>query len=327
MRRACPLSGPDHPLTNRFVMKVLVFGAGVIGRIYAGRLLAAGHDVSVVCRSPTAEGLALHGIVLARNGGAATTSRPRILDDMVDAGTFDFALVAIRRDQVRAAMPELRQIRAGTIVSLIDLPRGVDELFSVFGGAHFVPAFPGVAGTIRADGVVDYLEVSQQPTTIGFASRSDAATGLFHSAGFATAHSPDMRAWLQTHAIFLSAFESAIVASPNGAAGLGANRVAMRNLVLAVREGLRALEAGDVPTLPLSVRAIFLAMPVWFAVRYWSRQLEGPLGVLGMQPHSIASRRTELPALQRDVRAILHGHPMPRLDSIFLASLSGGAAA
>src|SRR5471030_2897055 len=109
-------------------MKVLVFGAGVIGQIYAGRLSAAGHTVTLVCRKSTAARLEATGIILCRNGVIGTPVFPKIVAHADDAGLVDVALIAIRRDQVIAAIPELRRIRATTVVSLIDLPLGIEEL-------------------------------------------------------------------------------------------------------------------------------------------------------------------------------------------------------
>jgi 2-dehydropantoate 2-reductase len=303
-------------------MKVLVFGAGVIGQIYAARLSAAGHLVTLVCRKSTGTRLRTTGIILSRNGVIGTPVLPKIVAHAAEAGLVDVALIAIRRDQVAAALPELRRIRATTVVSLIDLPLGIEQLADELGSERFVPAFPGVAGVQRSDGVVEYLEVDQQPTTIGRASRGPWATALFRSGQFATIVSTDMAAWLQTHAIFITAFESAIVGSPTGLAALAANSSALRSLVLGVREGLNALHERNVPVLPTSVRVIFLLMPVWFATRYWARALAGPLGILGMAPHSLASRETELPALQNDVRVILRGRSTPRLDAIFATATS-----
>ena len=302
-------------------MRVLVFGAGVIGRIYAGRLIEAGHQVSLVCRARTAANIEANGIVLRRNGTVAEVVRPPVFSRVSDAGSFDVALVAIRRDQVREALPLLRLIQSDTIVSLIDLPLGLDELSVALGRERYVPAFPGVGGSIGRDGVVDYLEVKQQPTTIGWSPHPPVATALFSSAGFATATTRDMTAWLKTHAVFISAFESSIVHCGGDVVALANDRVAVRDLVLAVREGFRGLHSIDVPVLPTALRVVFLTMPAWFGIRYWGRALAGPLGALGMAQHSQASRGTELPALQDDVRTILEGHPTPLLDAIFDGAL------
>ena len=323
-------------------MRVLVFGAGVIGRVFAARLLSAGHDVQVVSRGETAELLRAHGITLVRDGVRAETVFPMVVTDAADADTADVALIAIRRDQVDAALPQLAGLRAGVVASLINVASGSSEsgelgvLEAAIGSARFVPAFPGVAGKVEDDGVVRYLQVAQQPTTIGVASGravQDATAphsqlrALLRTANLPVALAADMRAWLQTHLIFISAFESAIAAVDGDVAALAADSTAVRELVLTVREGFLALREpararsgayrpGATIT-PRALSVIFLRMPVWFSTRYWQRQLAGDLGRLGLAPHAIAARFTELPALQRDVRDLMAPTPVPRLERLF----------
>ena len=45
-------------------MRILVLGAGVIGSVYAGRLLEAGHDVVLLARGPRLVDLQTHGLIL-----------------------------------------------------------------------------------------------------------------------------------------------------------------------------------------------------------------------------------------------------------------------
>jgi 2-dehydropantoate 2-reductase len=45
-------------------MKILVIGAGVIGSIYAGKLLQAGHEVVLFARGSRLSELQAHGLVL-----------------------------------------------------------------------------------------------------------------------------------------------------------------------------------------------------------------------------------------------------------------------
>ena len=46
-------------------MRILVYGAGVIGSIFAGKLAASGEDVTVLARGKRLEELRQNGIVLA----------------------------------------------------------------------------------------------------------------------------------------------------------------------------------------------------------------------------------------------------------------------
>ncbi|MEC5170469.1 ketopantoate reductase family protein [Glaciihabitans sp. GrIS 2.15] len=305
-------------------MRVLIFGSGVIGRIYAARFLAAGLEVVVLSRGAAADQLRQTGIVLRKGQRTAETVFPRIVENTVEAGPIDIALVTVRGDQVDAALLHIASIQARVVASLVNLPRGLDTLAEVVGPDRCVAAFPGVAGRLDNDGIVTYIEVPQQPTMVGLSSSGATDTSspqgevlaLLKSAGFPTATTLRMPAWLQTHAIFIAAFESAIAATGDVMV-LAADRSAVRNLVQAVREGFAALEARGTTTTPPVLRVLFLRMPVWFATTYWCRQLRGELGRLGLAPHAISSRHTELPALQHVVRALLAGANTPKLESIF----------
>ena len=46
------------------LLRVLVLGAGVIGSVYAGKLLQAGHEVVVLARGHRLSDLQAHGLVL-----------------------------------------------------------------------------------------------------------------------------------------------------------------------------------------------------------------------------------------------------------------------
>jgi 2-dehydropantoate 2-reductase len=224
--------------------------------------------------------------------------------DVREAEEADLAFVAVRRDQVDSAIADIANIRARVVVSLIDLPVGLSDLRKGVGTQRFVPGFPGVGGSIADNGVVEFIDVRQQPTTIQDGPVSPEVAAVLRSAGFRTAVVPDMAAWLRTHAVFVCAFESAIVAAGGDLSMLAADRIRVRAVVLEVRAGLRALARRGFRVTPVSLRLIFLRMPVGFATWYWMRQLAGPLGRLGFLPHSMASRDGELPALQRDVRQL-----------------------
>lgn len=310
-------------------MRVLVFGAGVIGRIYAARLMVAGHTVQLVARGETAQRLRQHGISLHRTRRRGTDRAlavfPEIVESTKAAGPAEVAFIAIRRDQLNAALPQIEAIRADIVVSFVNLPTGLPLLAETVGAGRFVPAFPGVAGKVAQDGVVEYLELDQQPTTIGsMASLSrgmpEAVSALVQSAGFRTALIRDMPAWLRTHAVFIAAFESALAARDGDAQPLASDRRAVRELVLAVREAFAALASRGTTVTPAALRIIFQRMPLWFATGYWRRQLGGDLGMLGLAPHAISSRNSELPVLQQDVRDILGPSAVPRLEAIFASA-------
>ncbi|MCY0905225.1 ketopantoate reductase family protein [Arthrobacter sp. H14-L1] len=301
-------------------MRILIFGAGVIGRIYAVRLLSAGHEVSILSRGAATDDLRTNGIRLVREGVNDLQGFPRVVETLGDAGHADLVFVAIRLDQVDAALVSLGALDADVVASFINLPLGTDRLLQAIGADRFVAVFPGVAGRLGNQGTVHYVQVSQQPTAVGWGRAGDMVVSVLKSAGFPVATTKDMDAWLKTHAVFVSAFESALAAVSGDAHALASDSVAVRKLVLAVREGFTALDSRGVSITPAALRVIFQTMPVWFATRYWARQLDGELGRLALAPHSIASRHSELPVLQHDVRSLLGGTAPPQLERLFAKS-------
>ncbi len=57
-------------------MRILVFGAGVIGSVYAGNLLRAGHQVTVLARGRRLSDLTSSGLVLNNAESGQTEVRP-----------------------------------------------------------------------------------------------------------------------------------------------------------------------------------------------------------------------------------------------------------
>jgi 2-dehydropantoate 2-reductase len=285
-------------------MHVLVFGAGVIGRIYAARLALAGNDVSLVARGAAASELA-SGVAIRLDGQRTVrTADVRIVTDVRDADEVDVAFLAVRRDQIEAGATEIALIRSRIIVSLIDLPLGLDDLRRRVGPERFVAAFPGVGGSVNQDGVVDFIDVRQQPTTVETSTLSGEVVGLLEAAGLRTVVVDDMTAWLQTHVVFVAAFERAIVEARGDLDSLASDYSGVRRIVVTVRRDLTALARRGGRVSPRALKIIFLRMPIWFATRYWMRQLAGPLGRIGFLPHAMKSEHTELPALLSDVRAL-----------------------
>ncbi|GAB3120705.1 hypothetical protein GCM10027056_07760 [Glaciibacter psychrotolerans] len=292
----------------------------MIGRIYATRLLSAGHDVSILSRGAALDEIRTQGIRLVRGGVEDLRGFPRVVEAAAEAGRTDLVFVAVRLDQVDAALRSLGALDADAVASLINLPLGTDRLLKTIGADRFVPAFPGVAGRLDDQGTVHYVQVVQQPTIVGPGRASDTVVSALKSAGFPVAMPKDMDAWLATHAIFISAFESALAAVSGDSHALASDSHAVRGLVLAVREGFTALRSRGVSITPAALRIIFQTMPAQFATHYWSRQLDGELGRLALAPHTIASRHSELPVLQRDVRSLLGGAVPPRLERLFTDS-------
>lgn len=82
-------------------MKILIFGAGVIGCTYGWQLTEAGHDISFLVRKGKKKPIEEQGIHIHctdyRNGGkvkAEIVFRPKVLDILSADNDFEYIIVA-----------------------------------------------------------------------------------------------------------------------------------------------------------------------------------------------------------------------------------------
>ena len=118
-------------------MKILVYGAGVIGTLYAARLQEGGHRVTVVARGQRLAdirryGLALEDIV----GQGRSTTQVDTTERLGPNDQYDIALIAVRRDKVASVVPELTaNHRIPTLIFMLNNPTGSSDLAQALGGS------------------------------------------------------------------------------------------------------------------------------------------------------------------------------------------------
>ncbi len=104
-------------------MKVAVFGAGAIGGLLAGRLAAAGVDVTVIARGPHLEAMQANGLSVVRDGETITT-HPRCLGDAGEAGPQDYVFITLKAHSLPAAAPQIARM-LGPISAVVTAINGV----------------------------------------------------------------------------------------------------------------------------------------------------------------------------------------------------------
>jgi 2-dehydropantoate 2-reductase len=262
-------------------MKVLVYGAGVLGSLYAARLKESGHDVTVLARGGRFDEIEARGIVLEHAlKGTRSVTPVAVTRELHSEDAYDLVLVVMRRNQVADVLPALAaNTRSKLVVFMVNNPLGYSEWLQAVGPDRLLVGFAGAGGT-RVDGVVYYHVVSPllQPTTFGdpedgVTDRVTALAQVFKRAGFPVAVCADMDAWQKTHVAWVSALANALYMAGGTGAGM-ARRVDVTHLaVRAIREGFAVLRALGVPVTPGKLRAFdWVPLPILVAVlRVWAR--------------------------------------------------------
>ena len=89
-------------------MKILFYGAGVLGSLFAARLQESGQEVSILARGQRLDDIREHGIVLEDSDtGRRTTIRVNVVDYLAPHDAYDLVVVLMRKNQVSAILPIL----------------------------------------------------------------------------------------------------------------------------------------------------------------------------------------------------------------------------
>ena len=128
------------------IKKILIFGAGVIGSVYAGKLALAGHRVSVLARNRRLTELQLNGLLLSENGKKVVKTNVAIISELKTDDIYDLIFVILRKDQLKDALSLLAQNRSKNFVFMVNTAEGYSDWIGKMGFERVIPAFPGAGG-------------------------------------------------------------------------------------------------------------------------------------------------------------------------------------
>jgi 2-dehydropantoate 2-reductase len=196
-------------------MRVLIYGAGVIGSIFAGKLMHAGHDVTVLARGKRYDELKRNGLILKKaNSSVPETTHPKIIDSLGTDDIYDYIMVVMQKPQVSGVLPALKENRSENIVFVVNNPSGYDEWAGAIGKERIMLGFPAAGGE-RKDGVVNYFVMNGplrlfQTTTFGEyggrnTERLNSLVKAMGKAGISSVRSRDMDSWQKYHVALITA--------------------------------------------------------------------------------------------------------------------------
>jgi 2-dehydropantoate 2-reductase len=258
-------------------MKILVYGAGVIGTLYAARLQQAGHQVTVLSRHSRLADISQHGLVLedVRTGERSVT-QVAVSDTLHVEDPYDMVIVTVRRDQLATVMPALASNKnIPVILFMLNNPSGSAALVDALEPDRVMLGFPGAGGAL--DGyVVRYAMIDQQPTTLGEpngkrSARLVALLETLKSCGFKARIDDNMDAWLAAHAFFVTSVSGAIYLAQGDCGQLSRSPTLLKLMADGVRQGFSVVRALGQPVHPFALNVLFTWLPRPFAVYYWRR--------------------------------------------------------
>ena len=286
-------------------MKLLVYGAGVTGTLFAAHLHEAGHDVSLLARGERLAALRRHGVQLAEQDNPAGTRVPvPVVEHPADR--YDLIAVFVRTHQVDAVLESLAGIE-GDVLFLLNWAAGPQPLGAVIGPERVLLGFPTAAGTMDGD-VVRYRAANFLTRRVSVpigepdgrsTPRLERIVRTLRTAGINTKAEPRMDAWLKTHAAFAVPLGQAVIAA-GGPVALAEDPDAVRAMLHLIRQNLAALPT---PPVPRGFAALH-RLPEGLLVAVLRRFLRSPTAThSGLNNASPATEAAELERLAEQMRA------------------------
>ncbi|MFD3916059.1 ketopantoate reductase family protein [Streptomyces sp. NPDC058603] len=285
-------------------MKMLVYGAGVIGSQFSVRLHEAGHDVSLLARGQRLADLRQNGVLLAEEDGPAVRRVPvPVVEHPADR--YDLIAVLVRTHQVDAVLESLVGVE-GDVLFLHGWAAGAQPLGTVIGHERVLLGFPAAGGTMDGD-VVRYRKSNLITRRVAMpigepdgrtTPRLERIVEAFRTAGINAKPEPRMDAWLKTHAAFAVPLGQAVYAA-GGPVSLANDPDAVRGMLHLMRKNLAAMPTPPVPRGFAALRTL----PEGLLVALLRRFLKSPTATHSGLSNASPAEAAELERLAEQMRA------------------------
>ena len=283
-------------------MKILVYGAGVLGCNLARNLFRAGKDVTLLARGNWAEEIRKNGLRIKDKFSPRTSvSRIPVVTELAPDDRYDVIFVVLRYTQLDSALDTLRTnwtkniVFVGNNVQTRALAAALPEKNVLF-------AFALSAGHREADRVVS---IDLKKITIGQlrgAGSNERLTGqMLAETGYKVVYEPNMEDYLLCHAAFVLPAAFACYKTDGDLKKLRGNTTYLNRLIDANIEGYRAIKKAGHEILPKADANFESEKYRKTCLRFFKLMCATSLGKLCASDHAM-NAIDEMSALNRDIK-------------------------
>lgn len=295
-------------------MRILIYGAGVIGSIFAGKLAASGEDVTVLARGKRLEELRQNGIVLSHFMPGVNKNEiipVKVIEHLAPDDLFDYIIVVMQRTQVDSMLPILSQNCSKNIVFVVNTAAGYDKWAQAVGDERMMLGFPSAGGE-RVDNKVVYF-VGQgvmrafQTTTFGEYSgrkteRVSWLINAFRRAGIPSVFCNDMDSWQKTHVAIITSIGNALYQFDCNNYRLARSYESVCLMLRGIKEGFAVLNQLGIKTKP--VKLWYMQLPVWMTAGVFKIVMGTKLAETALAKHCIVAK-PEMVCLQAEFDSLI----------------------
>ena len=283
-------------------MKILVYGAGVLGCNLARNLFRAGKDVTLLARGNWAEEIRKNGLRIKDKFSPRTSvSRIPVVTELAPDDRYDVIFVVLRYTQLDSALDTLRTNRTKNIVFVGNNVRAA-ETAARLPEKNVLFAFALSAGHREPDRVVSIdlkkITIGQLP---GAVSNVGLIEKIFGGTKYKVVYEPNMEDYLLCHAAFVLPAAFACYKTDGDLKKLKGDTAYLERLIDANIEGYRAIRTAGHDILPKADADFESKKYRKTCLRFFKLMCATSLGKLCASDHAM-NAIDEMSALNRDIK-------------------------
>ena len=283
-------------------MKILVYGAGVLGCNLARNLFRAGKDVTLLARGNWAAEIKQNGLrVKDKFSPRVSVSRIPVVTKLAPDAQYDVIFVVLRYTQLDSALDTLRENQTKNIVFVGNNVRP-RALAAALPEKNVLFAFALSAGHRESDRVVS---IDLKKITVGQLSGAASNAGLigeiFRGTKYKVVYEPNMEDYLLCHAAFVMPAVFACYKTDGNLKKLRWNTTYLNRLIDANIDGYRAIKNAGHEILPKADADFESKKYRKTCLRFFKLMCATSLGKLCASDHAM-NAIDEMSALNRDIK-------------------------
>ncbi len=286
-------------------MKILIFGAGVLGCNMANNFFRAGKDVTLLARGKWAEQIKNNGLRIKNMfSPRVSVSRVSVVTELAPDDTYDVIFVPVRYTQLETVIAALKANKTENIVFVGNNVRA-RETADCLPEKNVIFGFTNAAGHRESDRVVS---VDLHKITVGQikgAPSNERLIGeIFKGTKYKAAYEPNMGDYLLCHAAFVIPAVFACYKTDGALKKLKRNNAYLNRLIDANIEGYRAIKNAGHEILPKTDSDFEGAAYRKTCFRFFKLMCATVLGKICASDHAM-NAVDEMSALNRDFKKFM----------------------
>ena len=271
-------------------MRLLIYGAGVIGGLYAAAFSGAGYDTTVFARGKRLEVLEEYGLRYEKKG-RIDKAKVSVIKKLGNNDRYDFIFLLVKENQAVQALEELRFNVSPNIVTMVNTLEPYENWERACGKGRVIPAFPGAGGGYE-EGVLkaEFLPWIVQPTTFAEingcrSERLERLAEIFQKSGVPYQVVRDMHRWQLCHLALVVPIADAYYKAENPEA-VWREKEVVAGAAREIQDNFRTLCHAGMSLSPWKLN-LFRLLPVWILRRIFAVIFRSRFGNLFMYRHAM----------------------------------------